>query len=79
METREVTYDYEVELPSGLWNTGIRLLKMRMRCLATGTIDERNDDRFIVRRIDKVLGHEVEPADWERNVTPRDQEVIGGR
>lgn len=72
METREVFYDVEAELPSGLWQLGQRTVKLRAHCRVTGTVDERHPERFIVARIEKLLRWEVEPEGWTPPPTPRD-------
>jgi hypothetical protein len=62
MESREAFWDYEVELPSKMWQIGSRTLKMRTRAEVRGSEGDRG---FIVRNVVKVLGHEVEPDGWE--------------
>ncbi len=63
MESRKVHWDYEVELPTGMWHIGQRNMKMRTTAMVHGVEGDRG---FIVRRVVKVLGHEVEPKDWTR-------------
>jgi hypothetical protein len=70
LETRSVHYDYEVELPSGLWHVGKRKLQMRMHLLARGYEDEAG--KFIVRNVVKIEEHIVEPEDWEAPKNPED-------
>ena len=58
MEVRDVHYDYEVELPTGLWHLGYRTLKVRTRARARGYENERG--RFVVTAIMSTISHEVE-------------------
>lgn len=71
METRERTFDYEVELPTGLWQIGQRKLKLRTTVLAQGHVND--EDTFIVHRVLRVVGHEVEPEDWKPPPPPEDE------
>ena len=68
LEVREVSYDYEVELPTGLWYLGYRTLQLRTTVRARGFVDER--DRFLVRTVLATLSHEVSPEDWKKPETP---------
>jgi hypothetical protein len=62
LEIRDTFYDYEVELPSGLWHLGYRTLKMRTSIVARGFEDE--EGKFIVRQVVRTIGHEVNPEGW---------------
>jgi hypothetical protein len=62
VEVRRTFYDYEVELPTGLWQIGKRSLKMRTVVDARG--HEDGDGKFVVHQVVRVVGHHVEPSDW---------------
>ena len=70
MEQRERTFDYEVELPTGMWHIGKRKLKLRTVVLAQGHTND--EDTFIVHRVVKIISHEVEPEDWKLPPDPED-------
>lgn len=63
MEQRRTYYDYEVELPTGLWHIGQRTIKMRTVVDARG--HEDRDGNFVVHQIVRVVAHHPEPEDWE--------------
>lgn len=71
VESRETFYDYEVELPTGLWHIGQRKLKLRTGVLAQGHTNE--DGTFVVRRVVRVLYHEVNPPGWKLPPEPEDE------
>lgn len=71
MEQRSLTYDYEVELPTGLWQIGMRKLKLRTIVLAQGHTND--EDTFIVHRVLRVVRHEVEPENWKMPPPPEDE------
>jgi hypothetical protein len=71
MESREVFYDWEAELPSGLWQIGTRTLKVRTWVVVRG--QENDEGSFVVRHIVSVKRHEVEPADWQAPKRPGDE------
>ena len=71
-ETREVFYDWEAELPSGLWSTGVRKLKMRTTALVHGHVNDQS--RFISHRVVRVVGHEVDPPGWTPPPEPDDKQ-----
>lgn len=69
LEEREVFYDWEAELPSGMWHVGYRTLKMRTVVLGRGLENQKGD--FVVRTVLKTIRHEVEPEGWSKPETPR--------
>lgn len=63
IEVREIHWDWEAELPSMLWVKGARKLKVRTIVEAHGVMDDKG--LFMVRSVNRVVRHEVEPEDWK--------------
>jgi hypothetical protein len=74
IESREVHFDYLVELPTGLWQIGQQKLKLRTMALAQGHVTAGGN--FVVHRVLKVVGHEVDPSDWSLPPEPEDERRV---
>ena len=69
-EVRVVYYDWQAELPTGLWAIGIRNVRMRTHVKVRGF--DRGDAPFLVQRHLGIERHEVNPEDWVKPPTARE-------